>query len=163
MIKKIISGGQTGADRAALDFAIYHDIRHGGWCPKGRLAEDGMIERRYELQETSSKSYPQRTEKNVRDSDGTAIFAQKLTGGSKKLPNSQLARATSPVRVRGQEIATQGYEIRYFMKTLVIVALCIFWLVLAYRQFERGEMLLAGVFLFVGVALTAYRLSKLRG
>jgi hypothetical protein len=56
MIRKIISGGQTGADRAALDFAIYHGLPHGGWCPKGRLAEDGMIERRYELQETSSKS-----------------------------------------------------------------------------------------------------------
>lgn len=89
MIKKIISGGQTGADRAALDFAIYHGLPHGGWCPKGRLAEDGMIERRYELHETSSKSYLQRTEKNVRDSDGTAIFAQKLMGGSKK--TAQLA------------------------------------------------------------------------
>ncbi len=62
MIKKIVSGGQTGADRAALDFAIYHGIPHGGWCPKRRLAEDGMIERRYELQEASTKRYPQRTE-----------------------------------------------------------------------------------------------------
>ncbi len=86
MIKKIISGGQTGADRAALDFAISHDILHGGSCPKGRHAEDGPIERRYQLQETSTKSYPQRTEKNVLDSDGTVIFslAPKLTGGSKK-------------------------------------------------------------------------------
>lgn len=84
VIKKIISGGQTGADRAALDFAIYYNISHGGWCPKGRLAEDGTIERRYQLQETSSKSYPQRTEKNVKNSDGTVIFAGRLTGGSKK-------------------------------------------------------------------------------
>jgi len=84
MIKRIISGGQTGADRAALDFAIYHNIPHGGWCPKGRLAEDGIIERRYQLQETTGKSYPQRTERNVKESDGTVIFARKLTGGSKK-------------------------------------------------------------------------------
>jgi hypothetical protein len=86
MIKKIISGGQTGADRAALDFAIWHDIPHAGWCPKGRLAEDGPIEKRYQLQETSTKNYPQRTEKNVQESDGTAIFtmSSKLAGGSKK-------------------------------------------------------------------------------
>jgi hypothetical protein len=93
MIKKIISGGQTGADRAALDFAIWHDIPHGGWCPKGRLAEDGTIEARYNLQETSTKNYPQRTEKNVRESDGTVIFTMtsKLAGGSKK--TAELARA----------------------------------------------------------------------
>ncbi len=86
MIKKIVSGGQTGADRAALDFAIHHAIPHGGWCPKGRLAEDGTIEPRYELQETSTKQYPQRTEKNVQDSDATVVFtiAAELKGGSRK-------------------------------------------------------------------------------
>jgi hypothetical protein len=85
-IEKIVSGGQTGADRAALDFAIWHNIPHCGWCPKGRLAEDGVIDRRYQLQETSTKNYPERTEKNVQQSDGTAIFtiSDKLTGGSKK-------------------------------------------------------------------------------
>ncbi len=84
MVEKIISGGQTRADRAALDFAISHDIPHGGSCPRGRLAEDGPIDHRYQLQETSIKSYPQRTEKNVRELDGTVIFslAPKLTGGS---------------------------------------------------------------------------------
>jgi hypothetical protein len=84
MIKKIVSGGQTGADRAALDFALEQGIPHCGWCPKGRLAEDGPIDARYQLTETSSKSYLQRTERNVRDSDGTVIFAAKLTGGSKR-------------------------------------------------------------------------------
>lgn len=86
MIHKIVSGGQTGANRAALDFAIEHDIPHGGWCPKCRLAEDGPIPARYQLQETSTKNYPQRTEKNVVDSDGTVIFTltAKLGGGSKK-------------------------------------------------------------------------------
>ena len=60
---QIISGGQTGADRAALDFAIAHDIPHGGWCPKGRLAEDGLIPARYQLTEMRSAAYPARTEK----------------------------------------------------------------------------------------------------
>jgi hypothetical protein len=86
LIEKIVSGGQTGADRAALDFAIAHDIPHGGWCPKGRMAEDGPIDPRYQLQETPTRSYRQRTEWNVRDSDGTVVFsiASVLTGGSKK-------------------------------------------------------------------------------
>ncbi|MBW4674291.1 MAG: putative molybdenum carrier protein [Desmonostoc geniculatum HA4340-LM1] len=81
---KIVSGGQTGADRAALDWAIAHQIPHGGWCPKGRKAEDGVINPRYNLTETPSDEYSQRTEWNVRDSDGTAIFsiAQKLFAGS---------------------------------------------------------------------------------
>jgi hypothetical protein len=83
-VAKIISGGQTGVDRAGLDFAIEHDIPHGGWCPAGRLAEDGAIESGYELKETPDVAYPQRTEWNVRDSDGTVIFtiAPALTGGS---------------------------------------------------------------------------------
>jgi hypothetical protein len=82
-IKKIISGGQTGADRAALDFAIDNDIPHGGWVPKGRLAEDGVISNRYDVVETDSPDYTVRTEKNVMDSDGTLIMSHgALTGGS---------------------------------------------------------------------------------
>ena len=64
LIAKIVSGGQTGADRAALDWALEHSIPHDGWCPRGRLAEDGPIEARYNLQETPSSNYPQRTEWN---------------------------------------------------------------------------------------------------
>src|SRR5215213_10005833 len=71
----IVSGGQTGADRAALDFAIENGIAHGGWCPRGRLAEDGPLAGRYELRETPSRKYAQRTEWNVRDSDATAVFS----------------------------------------------------------------------------------------
>ena len=83
MIKKIISGGQTGADRAALDVAIKLGIPHGGWVPKGRLAEDGPLSERYRLVEMPTDSYPARTEQNVIDSDGTLIIARgKLTGGS---------------------------------------------------------------------------------
>ena len=83
-IEKIISGGQAGVDRAALDFALEHGIPHGGWCPRGRLAEDGRIELFYDLKETPDADYPQRTEWNVRDSDGTVIFtiAPELIGGS---------------------------------------------------------------------------------
>src|ERR1051326_523879 len=83
-IKKIISGGQNGADRAALDVAIKLGILHGGWCPRGHLAEDGVINERYELTEAPNEEPGQRPEWNVRDSDGTGIFsiANKLTGGS---------------------------------------------------------------------------------
>ena len=86
MIKKIVSGGQTGGDRAGLDVAIKLGIPHGGWCPKGRKAEDGTIGGQYQLVETPSASYLQRTEWNVRDSDATVIFtlAPTLTGGSKR-------------------------------------------------------------------------------
>ena len=73
---KIISGGQTGADRAALDFAIDHGIEHGGWCPKGRWAEDGAIAERYPLKETPSADVAQRTEWNARDSDGTLVITE---------------------------------------------------------------------------------------
>jgi hypothetical protein len=66
-IPKIVSGGQTGADRAALDWALSRGIECGGWCPKGRKAEDGRIAKRYPLIETPSASYVQRTEWNVRD------------------------------------------------------------------------------------------------
>src|SRR5512133_334255 len=81
---KIISGGQTGVDRAALDWAIGAAWPHGGWCPKGRLAEDGIIPTKYDLAETPSSDPSQRTEWNVRDSDGTVVFSLKprLGGGS---------------------------------------------------------------------------------
>jgi hypothetical protein len=83
-VEVIISGGQTGVDRAALDWAMTHAIPHGGWCPKGRKAEDGTIAPKYNLQETSSGQYEERTRKNVEDSDGTLIFSRKLelSGGT---------------------------------------------------------------------------------
>jgi len=81
----IVSGGQTGADRAALDFANSHGIVHGGWCPRDRRAEDGPIADRYALKETPSRHYSQRTRWNIRDSDATLIFSIKpiLTGGTR--------------------------------------------------------------------------------
>jgi hypothetical protein len=83
MIKKIISGGQTDADRAALDVAIKLGIPHSGWIPKGRKAEDGPLPNKYQLQEMLTDSYSKRTEQNVIDSDGTLIISHgSLTGGS---------------------------------------------------------------------------------
>jgi hypothetical protein len=75
-LEKIISGGQTGVDRAALDAAMELGIPCGGWCPQGRRAEDGKIPDRYPLQEASSPDYPLRTRLNVEDSDGTLILSR---------------------------------------------------------------------------------------
>lgn len=81
--ERIVSGGQTGVDRAALDVAMGIGIPHGGWCPRGRLAEDGRIPDRYLLEETEAADYPTRTEKNVVDSDGTLILCRgEPTGGT---------------------------------------------------------------------------------
>ena len=83
---KIISGGQTGVDRAALEWAMANRIPHGGWCPKGRKAEDGVIPPRFHLKETGSENYSMRTRRNVRDSGGTVIFSKELglTGGTQE-------------------------------------------------------------------------------
>jgi hypothetical protein len=72
---KIVSGGQTGADRAALDFAISRGLPHSGWCPRGRRAEDGSIPARYCLTETPEREYAPRTRRNVLDSDATVVFS----------------------------------------------------------------------------------------
>jgi hypothetical protein len=82
-VKKIVSGGQTGVDRGALDAAIALGMEHGGWCPQGRLAEDGRIPDCYRLEETDSPDYPVRTERNVLDSDATLIlYRGQLSGGT---------------------------------------------------------------------------------
>jgi hypothetical protein len=82
-LNKIVSGGQTGADRAGLDVAMSHGVATGGWCPAGRRAEDGIISEKYEMEETKSRSYAVRTKWNVRDSDGTLILnLGELDGGT---------------------------------------------------------------------------------
>ena len=87
MLQKIVSGGQTGVDRAALDIAMALSnelgISVGGYCPKGRIAEDGIIADKYPLIETTTSAYAQRTEWNVKHSDGTLILSYgKLTKGT---------------------------------------------------------------------------------
>jgi Circularly permutated YpsA SLOG family len=85
MLRKIISGGQSGADRAGLDFAIARGLEHGGFVPRGRNAEDGRIADRYNLVELTTSSYPARTRRNIEESDGTVIFSLEhfLSGGTK--------------------------------------------------------------------------------
>ncbi len=83
MPARIVSGGQTGVDRSGLEAAIALGIAHGGWCPKGRLSEDGSIPSRYALREMNSADYPARTEQNVIDSDATLIlYERRLKGGT---------------------------------------------------------------------------------
>jgi len=82
-VTQIVSGGQTGVDRAALDTAIACAIPHGGWCPQGRRAEDGRIPHRYQLRETESSAYRIRTEQNILVSDATLIlYRAQLQGGT---------------------------------------------------------------------------------
>jgi hypothetical protein len=83
MVARIISGGQTGVDRGALDAALDLGIPCGGWCPRGRRAEDGPIPDHYPLEEMASADYPARTRKNVEDSDATLILTSgPATGGT---------------------------------------------------------------------------------
>lgn len=94
---KIVSGGQTGVDRAALDAAIEMKIEHGGWCPKGRLAEDGCIGDCYHLKESKTSDYETRTEKNVVDSDGTLIITRQKPNGGTLLTIIYCAKHGKPV------------------------------------------------------------------
>jgi hypothetical protein len=93
---KIVSGGQTGVDRAALDVAIELRIPHGGWCPKGRLAEDGAIPRRYRLTETELPDYVQRTGQNVLDADATLILCRGQPSGGTDLTRRLAQRHRKP-------------------------------------------------------------------
>jgi hypothetical protein len=98
MPKKIVSGGQTGADRAALDFALANGLGVGGWVPRGRLAEDGPIPERYSgLRETESLDPAIRTALNVRDSDATLILSHGPLAGGSLLTVQEATRAGKPV------------------------------------------------------------------
>jgi hypothetical protein len=108
-ILKIMSGGQTGADRAGLDWAIATGIPHRGWCPKGRKAEDGVIPDRYQLTETNSTDYLTRTRWNVRDSDATLVFTLKptLSGGSLRTAEYALKKGKPLLHLHyGSDMAT---------------------------------------------------------
>lgn len=94
MLRMIVSGGQTGVDRGALDAAIERGMQHGGWCPGGRRAEDGVIPSRYALRENDSRRYAARTERNVRNSDGTLVLYEREAIGGTRL-TMRLARQLS--------------------------------------------------------------------
>lgn len=83
-LRKLVAGGQTGVDRAALDWALEQRLVVGGWCPRGRWAEDGPLSSRYPLAETPDSDPRQRTAWNVRDSDGTLVlFLKDLDAGTR--------------------------------------------------------------------------------
>lgn len=93
---RIVSGGQTGADRAGLDWAIAHNIPHGGFCPKGRVAEDGEIPPHYRLIQTRSAEYPARTEANIKASDATLIFIDFKMGRGSRLTEDLCHQLNKP-------------------------------------------------------------------
>jgi hypothetical protein len=99
LIRKIVSGGQTGVDRAALDVALTLGMPCGGWCPRGRRAEDGAIPARYPLQETGSQDYAERTRRNVIDSDGTLILTLGEPHGGTRLTVQLAEKTGSPYLV----------------------------------------------------------------
>ncbi|MGO9833558.1 MAG: YpsA SLOG family protein [Polyangiaceae bacterium] len=96
-VVRIVSGGQTGADRGGLDAALALGIEHGGWCPAGRRAEDGQVPRVYALRETTSAEYAERTKANVRDSDGTVVFTRGAATGGSALTLRAARRLGKPV------------------------------------------------------------------
>lgn len=113
---KIISGGQTGVDRAALDFAIANSIDCGGWCPKGRKAEDGLIPENYPLIETQSDKYPERTEKNIVKSDCTLIIYKEKFDPGTAITLNLCRRNNKPVWVQKLENPFSKYEFRKWLQ-----------------------------------------------
>jgi Icc protein len=103
IIDRIVSGGQTGVDRAALDVALELGLEVGGWCPKGRRAEDGSLPWRYPLRETPEARYAQRTEWNVRDAHGTLILAAGRLSGGTALTAALTRRLGKPLLVADLE------------------------------------------------------------
>src|SRR5262245_32237756 len=99
MLLKIVSGGQTGVDRAALDVVLELGLPCGGWCPRGRRAEDGPLAPCYPLEQTPSAEYAQRTEWNVRDSDGTLVLTGGRPTGGTALTLEMAWRYQKPFRV----------------------------------------------------------------
>lgn len=96
---QLVSGGQTGADRAALDFAIHHGCPHGGWVPVDRLAEDGRIPLRYQLTELAQGGYRQRMRRNVIDTDATLVFNLGVLDGGTWATADMARRQGRPSRV----------------------------------------------------------------
>ncbi|MBC7820502.1 MAG: putative molybdenum carrier protein [Planctomycetaceae bacterium] len=105
-LEKVVSGGQTGVDRAALDVALELSISCGGWCPKGRRAEDGAIPEKYLLHESPTSNYAERTALNVKDSDGTLILSRGPLRGGTALTKTFAERYGRPCLVIDLRIAT---------------------------------------------------------
>ncbi len=97
--RRVVSGGQTGVDRAALDAALALGVPCGGWCPRGRRSEEGSIPEVYPLRETAGAAYPERTERNVCDSDGTLVLTRRAPRGGTALTVALARRMGRPFLV----------------------------------------------------------------
>jgi hypothetical protein len=120
---KVVSGGQTGVDRAALDTARALGLPCGGWCPRGRLAEDGPIDPAYPLTETPSADYAQRTEWNVRDSDGTLVLVRGRATCGTALTIALARRQGRPLLVLDLERGPSPDEARQWIEAGAIAVL----------------------------------------
>ena len=114
-VTTIVSGGQTGVDRAALDVALELGRPCGGWCPRGRRAEDGVVPPRYLLRETPSRDYRQRTAWNVRDSDGTLVLAWGEPRGGSAYTVRIAVRLGKPVLVLDLSAAPEPAPVREWL------------------------------------------------
>lgn len=113
---KIISGGQAGVDRAALDFALNHSIDCGGWCPQGRKSEDGTIPDHYPLKETPELDYSFRTKKNIENSDATLIlFINKFDDGT-RLTRSLCENLNKSYLIKNLDAALGSNELPIWIK-----------------------------------------------
>lgn len=120
-LEQVVSGGQTGVDRAALDVALELGIPCGGWCPKGRLAEDGPIAERYPLRETRSARYSRRTLWNVRDSDATLIIALGAPSGGTAYTVHAAQELERPFLVVPPDVARVDEVLEWLVENLVTV------------------------------------------
>ena len=115
--ERILSGGQTGVDRAALDAAMGAGVPCGGWCPRGRKAEDGVIPARYPLTETPTDAYEQRTRWNVRDSDGTLILTEGVLGGGTALAAEVARHLGRPLLVVDLNLRPSRQEVGEWLRS----------------------------------------------
>jgi hypothetical protein len=113
---KIVSGGQTGVDRAALDFALVNGIPCGGWCPRGRKAEDGPIHELYPLREMPTEAYSRRTEQNIIDSDATLVLYDRKADRGTRTTISLCLRLKKPVLYISLESENNIGEIRDWIR-----------------------------------------------
>jgi hypothetical protein len=123
VLEKLITGGQTGVDRAALDVALALGLPVGGWCPKGRRAEDGMIPARYPLVETPERNCQTRTRRNIADSDGTLILNLGTLDGGTALTVAHARQIGKPCLVVALEAGIEPATFRDWLAANAITVL----------------------------------------
>jgi len=111
----IISGGQSGVDRAALDFALKYGISCEGYCPKGRLAEDGIIDKKYPLQETATSLYEERTVRNVDISDALILIIDDELDIGSGLALSTARKLSKPTLIISLKSPRPTKEIKFWI------------------------------------------------